>query len=322
MLYRFFARILRRHMFLHLVIPVVAGLVVEVLYSCSIQNEGWRTCWEKLPAHLRDGPRIALLAGIFLAYLLIIMIQIRQQTNIGLQQEHLYELTENLKGAKSLFAVGTIHFSEWFDPAVQVYLATIGEQKLRHVPPNAPFKYERVLLLAGRGAMKDLASDYIDGHYARCLVEIHKRLHTALYFLEWPEIYRVLEQLDKNDKIHIGYYPSFMKIQWVSDNLARRLIWLVRRRRVRYTAVGLIEPAHSHSNKLAFQYSKHAAIVEVHFVKKEEYRRSWERFVDLIKVELFDPKTKKVHFGNDFIGYFGGHESTSEKATSGHDNHL
>lgn len=210
-----------------------------------------------------------------------------------------FGLAERLQGAKSLFAVGTIRFSEWFDPAVQVYLATIGEQKLRPTPPNDPFKYERVLLIPSRSAQKDLSTDYIDGYYAKCLIQIHQRLHTKLYFLQWPKIEKILNGLTKPEKIAIGYYPKIFKR--ISQRNARRLMWLVGRKRVRHIAVGLIESSAGSSE--VFLYSKHAAIVRLHFVQPR-HTHSWEKLVSLIKGELFDPETGEVHGQYDFTQFF------------------
>jgi len=204
-----------------------------------------------------------------------------------------------LQGARSLFAVGTIKFSEWFDPAVQVYLATINEQKLLSTRPGGSFKYERVLLIPNRSAHKDLSTDYIDGYYAKCLIQIHLRLRTELYSLQWPQIEKVLNGLTKQEKIAIGYYPRFFKR--ISQKSARRLIWIVRRRRVRHMAVGLIES--NDGSPEVFLYSKHKAIVQLHFVRPGR-THSWEKLVSLIKKELFDVETGEVHGQYDFMQFF------------------
>jgi hypothetical protein len=233
------------------------------------------------------------------AYLVVIAIQVWRETNIGIQQSDLNELADELRSAKSLFAIGTIQFSEWFDPAVQVYLATIGEQKLRPAQPNPPFKYERVLLITSRSARKDLGTDYIDGHYAKCLIQIHQRLHTDLYFLEWDQIEGIIDDLTKTEKIAIGYYPKFFKR--ISQKNARRLIWPVRRKRVRHMAVGIIEP--NEGPPKVFLYSKHKAIVRLHFIP-EGRTHAWEKLVSLVKGRLFDSRTGEVHSQYDFLHFF------------------
>lgn len=297
MLYRFFTRILRRQMFFHLIIPLLCGFLVEGFYSSHInshinKDEG-STFW------LQHGHHVALLLGIVVAYLVVIAIQVWRETTIGLQQMELNQLAERLQGAKSLFAVGTIKFSEWFDPAVQVYLATISEQKLLSMRPGGPFKYERVLLIPNRSAHKDLSTDYIDGYYAKCLIQIHQRLRTELYSLQWPQIEKILHGLTKPEKIAIGYYPKFFKR--ISHKNARRLIWIVRRRRVRHMAVGLIES--SNGSPEVFLYSKHRAIVQLHFVRPGR-THSWEKLVSLIKEELFDAGTGEVHGQYNFMQFF------------------
>lgn len=293
MLYRFFIRILRRQMVFHLIIPLLCGFLAEEVYRRYTSEEGFLGSWQD-PAD-----RIALLLGIVVAYFVVIAIQVWRETNIGIQQSDLNELAEELRGAKSLFAVGAIQFSEWFDPAVQVYLATIGEQKLRPVPPNPPFRYERVLFITGRSARKDLGTDYIDGHYAKCLIQIHQRQHIDLYFLEWNQIEGIIDDLTKAEKIAIGYYPKFFRR--ISQKNAQRLIWLVRRKRVRHMAAGIIEPKEGPPK--VFLYSKHKAIVRLHFIPPGR-THAWEKLVSLVRAELLDQETGKVHGQYDFLHFF------------------
>ena len=284
---RFLMRIFRRHVWRHLIIPVLVGLLVEGVYR-------WLTGanWEKA------GETTALLAGILLTYGLVMGIEIWHRTKIGLEQLKVHVLATHLQHAKSLFAVGTMRFHEWFDPAVQVYLATIGEQKLR--PGTPDFAYERVLLLASRAAAADLNVDYSDGYYAKCLIEIHKRLHTKLYFLEWPQISEVLGQLTPAQKIDLGYYPGFLR--FLPGKAQKVLVRPLGRRRVRNLAVGIIETLDGRIE--VFRYSKHAKIVNVHFV--ENNLESWMRLVELIKGELIDPHTHEIRPERDFLHYYPG----------------
>ncbi len=292
MLYRILRRILRRHALFHLLIPLIGGVIVEVLYSLLWDRIGSAT----LPTHLLSGHRIALYIGIVFAYILVIGIKIKYETNIGLRQLDMNALAGKLKDAQGLFAVGTMRFEEWFDPAVQVYLATVFSQRLT----AASFRYERVLLLATRSARKDLNSDYLDGYHAKCLIDIHKRLGIHLYFLEWPAIIEILHKLSATERVHVGFYPSIMAR--IPESLAKLLMWPIgRRRRVRKLAVGIIEAASG--SKSAFRFSKHAKIVSVQF-QPQERAEACVRFVDLIRAEIYSDATNTVKPTYDFTSYY------------------
>lgn len=291
MLFRILARILRRHALYHLLIPLAVGVGIEAFYSVVFGGSQWSA----LPSELLSTPRIVLYVGIFLAYLVVITILIRTDTNIGLEQLRLNVLQEKLQGAKSIFAVGTMRFDEWFDPAVQVYLATIFERKLC----PAPFTYERILLLGDRTATKNLQSDYLDGYYAKCLIHTHKSLDIKLYFLLEPDIHRVLGSLGKEEKADIGFYPGVMK--HLPDALARLLMWPVKRRRVRKLAVAVIE-AHDGS-KLAFRFAKHDRIISVSF-ESDTRSAACAKFIDLIKTAIYRKGTTQVQTQYDFTEYY------------------
>jgi hypothetical protein len=232
------------------------------------------------------------------------MILIRKETNIGLEQLRLNVLAERLEGATGLFAVGTMRFDEWFDPAVQVYLATIFQKKLK----EATFRYERVLLLGRRSAAKDLGSDYLDGYYAKCLVHIHRRLGIDLYYLERSEILGILKALTAKEKAQLGFYPSWM--EHLSDRLARLLMWPIQGRRVRKVAVGVIAKEKAagdgtvtvREDRSAFRFSKHDKIVQVKF-EPEDRAAVYLKFADLVKGRVYAGSTK-VSAQHDFLSYF------------------
>lgn len=72
------------------------------------------------------------------------------------------------------------------------------------------FRYERILMLASRTARKHLRSDYLDEYDAKCLVRTNASLGIDLYFLGWPDIRAILNQLTLEEKVHLGYYPRYL----------------------------------------------------------------------------------------------------------------
>jgi len=298
MFYRILRRILRKHALYHLLIPLFAGLLVEAGYTYLFDNAEW----QNLFIHLGSGPRIALYLGIVLAYLIVVGILIRQETKIGLRQLDFNVLAANLRDAKDLFAVGTMRFDEWFDPIVQVYLATVYERRYQAEVDDTQFNYERILLLASRSARKDLGSDYLDGYLAKCLVATHKRLHINLYFMEWHDIIGILNQLTAQQKVKLKYYPKLFR--YLPDGLAKILmIFVGRRRRVRKLAIGVIEKADN--SKYAFRFSKRDRLLSV---RPEPTADTAADFVQLIRNTIYapaiagQPRTVQPQF--DFANFF------------------
>jgi hypothetical protein len=291
MLYRIVSHIFRKHVLFHLLIPLVVGVVIEALYRLLFVGKKW---WE-LPEELLSYERMVLYVGIFLAYLLVIMIMIRKDTNIGLEQLHLSVLEEKLKDAKGIFALGTMNFDEWFAPAVQVYLATFLERKMG----TTPFTYERILLLYGRSVRRDLQSDYIDGYHAKCLINMHKRLGIKLYFLGQSEIYELIDKLSQEEKIDVGFYPEF--VRHFPEYLARFLVRPLKRHRVRKLASAVIE-ANDESTS-AFRFSKRDKIVSVNFLP-ENRAPACAKFVQLIREGTYHKTTGNVKAEYDFIRYY------------------
>ncbi len=287
---RILARILRRHALFHLLIPLLVGVSVEALYSLTVES----VALSALPSTLLSLHRIVLYIGIFVAYMVVIGILIQQETNISLEQLHRNVLADRLQGTKGVFAIGTMRFDEWFDPAVQTYLATIAERKLC----DPKFRYERVLLLGSRSAEKDLRAYYLDGYYAKCLAHIHERLGIQLYYLKEAEIFGILGQLSAEEKVHVGFYPTYMA--YIPGVLIRLLIWPVRHRRVRKVAVVVIEAADG--SKSVFRFSKHDKIVQVKF-ELPEHVATCVKFVQLIQQKIYKQGTTEAQTEYDFIKY-------------------
>jgi hypothetical protein len=291
MFYRVAGRILRRQALFHLLIPLIAGVLAEIFYTWLFDANAWA----HLSAHLLSGPRIALFVGIFIAYFAVMFILIWRETKIGLRQIYLAVLADELKTAKSLFAIGTMNFDEWFDPAVQVYLATIYNRKRDgDLAGHEKFRYERILLLVGRSAKKDFEAAYLDGYHAECLMRIHQSLDINLYFLLWRDIVEILGQLSAKDKADLGYYPAWFA--YVPNIVAKLLIFIVgRRRRVRKVAVGVLEMGDN--SKSVFRFSKRDKLLSVRIEKSVT---ASAKFAELIKAKIYKPGTSTVQTQYNF----------------------
>jgi hypothetical protein len=273
------------------VIPLAIGILVEAVYT----NVGDHVSWGQVPITLLSGHRIALYVGVLVAYVTVISLIARSETNIGLRRIELNALAATLRGASSLFAVAPTPLEEWFDPAAQVYFATLFGARLNS---THPLRYERVLLLPSRKSKRYLDSDYLDGYFAKCLIHIHKELGIDLYFLEWDEIEAILDGLSDAEKKSIGYYSS------LSARLAmshfKFLTWPRRRRRVRRIACGVIETS---TQKTVFSFTKRDNVVDVAMQDDKERTDAYLKFVGLIKAALYDG-AGKIKYIHDFTKYY------------------
>jgi hypothetical protein len=290
-LFRIIGRILRRHAWFHLVVPLVIGIWIEALYSVYVDGNKWSA----LPDELLSPKRIVLYVGVFLSYFVVITLKVHSDTNTGLEQLRLNVLQEHLENATGIFAIGTMRFAEWFDPAVQVYLATLFAARLK----NPSFQYERILLLGARSSQKNLRADYLDGYHARCLIAVHKRLGVRLYCVEAREMYGILRQLTMSEKLDVGWYPRFMRN--LPEKIAGALVWPIRRRRLRRLAVAVMEMKNRPA--MAFRFSKHDKSVRVSFEAQKCVPAS-TRLVSLIRQTIYKPDSTDVKAEYDFTGYY------------------
>jgi hypothetical protein len=291
MFYVILARIMRRHLVFHLVIPLIVGILVEAIYA----NFWDAVAWHVLPFQLFSPHRIALYVGVATAYIVVVGVLIRSETNIGLRRIELHDLALKLRGSKSFFAIAPTPLSEWFDPALQAYFVTLFGERLRS---KRPFRYERVLLLPSRASRKSLNSDYLDGYFAKCLIDIHRQMGIDLYFLEWSDIALVLKCLTRDEKVLIGYYPAFA--QRLPEFVVNVLLLPLRRRRIRRTGCGIIE--RGNGTRFAFRFAKLENVIEVE-MQSEAHGSAYFRFADLIKDVLYDSSrvVKPLH---DFSKYY------------------
>ena len=293
MFYRILRRVFRKHAAFHLVIPLVMGVLVEVFYERHSTGRPWMT----LLRELLSARHVALYAGIVGAYIVSIGILIRSETNIGLRHIDITDLAAKLKGMTSLFAVSTTPFEEWFDPASQVYLATVYSRRLA----GPEFRYERVVLLSHRSARKDLDSDYLDGYHAKCFIDIHRRLGIPLYFVEWRELREIFRGLTMDEKIHIGLYPQVMARMTRFPRIADALMRPFERDRVRHVAVGVIAPAHGKPS--AFRFSKHHRIISIE-VQPPGKSTAYVTFAKRLKEKIYT-ENHVARESHDFTKYYG-----------------
>jgi hypothetical protein len=208
MVWKILRRIFKEHLALHLIVPLVVGLLVDVLAAHWLSGQDW------IPAltALWSFETIGLIVGVVGAYILIMFHLIRTETSVKFGAQDLAILNGTLGTAASYFATSTIGMKEWFSPISQVFLANIVGQRLR----RAQFQDARVLLMCRPGEFDDLEAPYLDGYYAQHLAELHLHYQTPLAFLRRAEILAILRELSSQDRKGLGCFPRWLRwLPWV-----------------------------------------------------------------------------------------------------------
>lgn len=296
-MFRLLRRIAQKHSLTHLLIPIIVGMVVEATIA-YINNKA--RSWSSIGHYLFSPERLGLYLGVLSTYFLLLYFFIRSDTDVGLKRLALAELEETLNEAKSYFAIGTIRLREWFDPATQVYSATILKQRLA----CDGFQHERVLFFFTKGGIKNLTSPYLDGYYAKCLKEIHKHYSVPLAFLERPQIFKILNKLTVRQRKLLRLYR--WPISWLPESFLTNipLNWL--RRSIRRLSFSLVELRNGKS--CVIRFSKRGQTLGLERVDDLEIVEAYSSIVCGVRNILYwpamgiSPPALKAKY--DFTKYF------------------
>jgi hypothetical protein len=293
MFFRVIRKIAQRHFFLHLLIPLAVGLLIEYRlneFVVFVWSHGGRTVFEKL-----KNPAPVL--GVVGTYLVVMYFVLRRETAIGMERIRSTRLEEALKDATGFFGVGAIRLREWFEPSPQVYLATIMKRKIEKIKKGEDFTYDRVLIFS-KSAFRDLDSQYLNGYYAKALIDLHDAHGIGLGYLEPKEMDLIMEGFEVDEGKAIGYYPRWLP-DWLLKVTPRswRRIW---NRRLALAVVYYGE------KKRFLPFSKRGVIVDVgeiaDAITDEDRNKAYEKLVSNIKDKVFEGSNIKAE--HDFRKFF------------------
>lgn len=295
MFFRVIRKIAQRQLLRHLFIPLVVGLIIDrslpfVAGYCGglLNNEVAKL--------------LAPILGVVGAYLVVMYFVLASETDKGMKRLGPSALEEALEGSTSYFAVAAINLREWFEPATQVYLATILKRKLSS---GAKFRYDRILLFFTDGDEKNLGSQYLSGYYARSLIEIHKLLDIQMAYLQPDEIAAILNELTETEKKAIGYHTRWLPEwvpNWAVNLFPLRWLW-VRNKRLAFSLVEY--PA---KKRCVLPFSKRHYQVRITKIEEADEIAPYEKLVELIRRKVYkeDPPWPNavVQGEHDFTKYY------------------
>jgi len=295
MFFRVIRKIAQRQLLRHLFIPLVVGFIIErslpsVAGYCGglLNNQ-----IAKLTAPI---------LGVIGAYPVIMYLVLANETDKGMKRLGPSALEEALEHSTSYFAVAAINLREWFEPATQVYLATILKRKLS---PDQNFRYDRILLFFTDDDEKDLGSQYLSGYYARSLIEIHKLLGIQMAYLQPDEISAILKELTIKEKKAIGYHTRWLP-EWVPNRAVNlfplRWLW-VRNKRLAFSIV-----EYPDRTTCVLPFSKRHFRVRITKIEGANEIAPYEKLVGLIRKKVYkeDPPWPNavVRSEHDFTNYY------------------
>ncbi|HEX7957083.1 MAG TPA: hypothetical protein VF508_09080 [Pyrinomonadaceae bacterium] len=288
MFWKILARIFRRHITYHLLIPLVVGVCVDFL--AMLVTHSWPHVLVEMQTHLLSAEGLGLIGGIFAAYFVIMYFVVKEETTARIDSAGQAILSGCLQGAASYFAVNVIGIREWFGPATQEYLSVIAR---RH-RDNPGFRHERVLLFFSERDFDDLVTPYLDYNYAHALVQIHKNYDIPLSFLRRKDIHRILSALTDHQRKVVGCYGGWLG--WFPKKVFGYPLWRLRRR-FAHMGFALIEMEHGET--VVLRVSKHGDNMNIEKIAGHA-ADPYAKVVKLIKHTVHDPATHAVKTEYDF----------------------
>ena len=120
-----------------------------------------------------------------------------QETNKRVEENALAILEENLKKAVRYHGVSVIRLTEWFDPALLLYVTRLMRRKL---DANNLQQERTLLFFSDREEEKSKVEMTDEYYYGRCLARMHLDLRIPLSFLTRNDIFDLLEGVMKKKK--------------------------------------------------------------------------------------------------------------------------
>lgn len=271
---RFLWKALRHSIHLHLLIPLFIFVTSEVVIARYLEGANLGSEWA-VHAFL---PRLAVVYGTFVV---VVAFVLNEEGRAKVKD--IGALEGALKDASHFYAVSTTSMREWFEPAVQVYLARLVSTRSR----NAGFVQQRVQLFLSEGDLDDVKATYLDEYHAVCFVNWHTYMNVPARFLRPPEIHALLDQLTPEEQRRLNYR------RW-----PLRRFWLARLRRSGALAFGLVWNEATGSRGVArFHKTAHELEISYH--------------VDALTVDLYTKLATMIHAaagaeGHDFVHHMLG----------------
>ena len=263
---------LKHHSVSHLIIPLLGGLAVEALIHKAVEKFfGHNDEVTKFVSTL--GFRFSILVlGVVLSWLLIMFVILWRETNKRIEESALAVLEESLRKAVRYHGVSVIRLTEWFDPALLLYVSRLMHRKLE----ADNLRHERTLLFfSDREQEKSKVEMTDEYYYGKCLARLHQDLRIPLSFLTRKDIFALLDKLGEEEKQALDLYP-----RWTNWKFMKRVQKVpLRRLRSRIPSLDFAVVTNSDGTTTVLRGSKHGERVSI---KPETSNEKIKPYEDLI----------------------------------------
>jgi hypothetical protein len=284
-IYRVFRVLMSRHLMIHLIVPLIIGLGLELaVIEYHANFPGW---WELAKE------KVTLIVGVVAAYLLISTFLVYKETNRQVERSQLDELEKVLPSANAIFATCALRLKDWFEPSIQVYFSKLLGKNLE----GKNFRHQRVLLFFHNGEIKDCQSPFIDGHWANAMIAIHETFGIDLAVLRRRDIHQILGKLTTDEKKLLGFYP-----RWLNRG-PKLLLDISLRLRRRIPEMDFAFITHPQTGPTVLPFSQKGESLKV---ANEKSVLVYEKLMNLIKEKIYEPnEPQRLRANFDFRNKIG-----------------
>jgi hypothetical protein len=184
-----------------------------------------------------------------------------------------------LTSATDYFAISPTSTRDWFEPALQVYLARLVAAKFR----NAQFAHRRVLMFFSSGSFHDVTATYLDGYHARCFVDWHIYFQIPVRFIRHHEVVEILDALTPDQQKLVGY------TKWLPSRFG---LWRLKRKGTMAFALVTAQPGVQ--GVVRFRKSPHE--LEVTYHTDLPTVQVYSRLTELIEAKAKEDAHDFVHY--------------------------
>lgn len=272
---------LKKHSVHHLIIPLIGGFAVEWLVHQFVETVfGHDEKVTKFVGTLSFRFSILVL-GVGISWLVVMFFMIWHETNKRVEENALAILDENLKKAIGYHGVSVIRLTEWFDPALLLYVTRLMRRKLE----ANNLHHERTLLFfSDREEEKSKVEMTDEYYYGRCLARMHLDLRIPLSFLTRNDIFDLLEDAGDEEKRTLCLYPRWTNWRFLKQVQKVRL----RHLRSRIPSLDFALVTNSDGTTTVLQFSKHGEKVNIKPETSKEKIKPYEDFITKIRGVVYE----------------------------------
>lgn len=284
---------LEKHSVYHLIIPLSGGIVVDIILKLLFGDDNKVVkLIGPFKFHL-----LSLILGVCISWLIVMFILINQESKKRVDEHTLATLEDTLNDATSYHGVSVIPLTEWFQPAVQIYVTRILSRKLQ----QNNFRHERTLLFFSDEEYRRCTTELMDEYYyGKCLAHMHRDCGIPLSFMQRKDVFALLDKLDDQCKLRLNCDPEWTNK--ANSNHRRRLPWRRRGNKVDNLDFALVTKPDDSTVVLRLSRHGEKIIIKDDILEGDD-AKPYAELVRQIQDTVY--KSSKLKLNHNFIKIYG-----------------